>query len=138
MSAGLPQASVKSQIFESLLGFLPDWVQITVLALIVLAVVASWVVKIKRKIAYRRAVRNGQPVHAAAQYGQGRGADYLGQYAPQQTQPAQQQGSGADHLGEYAPQRQAEPAQPPSGADFLGAYAPQQRQGDSPSANASA
>ncbi|NEE16351.1 hypothetical protein G3M58_59015 [Streptomyces sp. SID7499] len=138
MSAGLPQASVKSQIFESLLGFLPDWVQITVLALIVLAVVASWVVKIKRKIAYRRAVRNGQPVHAAAQYGQGRGADYLGQYAPQQTQPAQQQGSGADHLGAYAPQRQPEPAQQPSGADFLGAYAPQQRQGDGPSANASA
>ncbi|MET9578274.1 hypothetical protein ABZY30_22320 [Streptomyces massasporeus] len=138
MSAGLPQASVKSQIFESLLGFLPDWVQITVLALIVLAVVASWVVKIKRKIAYRRAVRNGQPVHAAAQYGQGRGADFLGQYAPQQTQPAPQQGSGADHLGAYAPQRQAEPAQQPSGADFLGAYAPQQRQGDGPSANASA
>ncbi|BCL19223.1 hypothetical protein ACPCBX_19380 [Streptomyces tuirus] len=138
MSAGLPQASVKSQIFESLLGFLPDWVQITVLALIVLAVVASWVVKIKRKIAHRRAVRTGQPVHAAAQYGQGRGADYLGQYAPQQTQPDRQQGSGADHLGAYAPQRQAEPAQQPSGADFLGAYAPQQRQGDGPSANASA
>ncbi|MDQ0712052.1 negative regulator of sigma E activity [Streptomyces luteogriseus] len=138
MSAGLPQASVKSQIFESLLGFLPDWVQITVLALIVLAVVASWVVKIKRKIAYRRAVRNGQPVHAAAQYGQGRGADFLGQYAPQQTQPDGQQGSGADHLGAYAPQRQAEPVQQPSGADFLGAYAPQQRQGDGPSANASA
>ncbi|MEV4790464.1 hypothetical protein [Streptomyces tuirus] len=138
MSAGLPQASVKSQIFESLLGFLPDWVQITVLALIVLAVVASWAVKIKRKIAHRRAVRTGQPVHAAAQYGQGRGADHLGQYAPQQTQPDRQQGSGADHLGAYAPQRQAEPAQQPSGADFLGAYAPQQRQGDGPSANASA
>ena len=134
MSTGMPQASFKSQIFESLLGFLPDWVQITVLALIVLAVVASWVVKIKRKIAYRRAVRNGQPVHAAAQYGQGRGADYLGQYAPQQTGSAQQ-GSGADHLGAYAPQ-QAQPAQP-SGADVLGAYAPQQRQGDGPSANAS-
>ncbi|MEU1576129.1 hypothetical protein ABZ519_34220 [Streptomyces collinus] len=133
MSAGLPQASVKSQIFESLLGFLPDWVQITVLALIVLAVVASWAVKIKRKIAYRRAVRSGQPVHAAARYGQGRGADYLGEYAPPQ---AQQQGSGADHLGAYAPQ--AQPAQQPSGADFLGAYAPQQRQGDGPSANASA
>ncbi|MFI2633736.1 hypothetical protein ACH5A2_25680 [Streptomyces collinus] len=133
MSAGLPQASVKSQIFESLLGFLPDWVQITVLALIVLAVVASWVVKIKRKIAYRRAVRSGQPVHAAARYGQGRGADYLGEYAPPQ---AQQQGSGGDHLGAYAPQ--AQPAQQPSGADFLGAYAPQQRQGDGPSANASA
>ncbi|MFE5759736.1 hypothetical protein ACFQ7I_39590 [Streptomyces massasporeus] len=138
MSAGLSQASVKSQIFESLLGFLPDWVQITVLALIVLAVVATWVVKIKRKIAYRRAVRNGQPVHAAAEHGQGRGADYLGQYAPQQTRPDRQQGSGADHLGAYAPQRQAEPAQQPSGADFLGAYAPQQRQGDGPSANASA
>ncbi|MER7482762.1 hypothetical protein ABTX60_34860 [Streptomyces sp. NPDC126510] len=137
MSTGLPQASVKSQIFESVLGFLPDWVQITVLALIVLAVVASWVVKIKRKIAYRRAVRNGQPVHAAAQYGQGRGADYLGQYAPQQTQPAQQQGSGADHLGAYAPQQELT-ARQPSGADFLGAYAPQQRQGEGPSANASA
>ncbi|MEU2543293.1 hypothetical protein [Streptomyces iakyrus] len=132
MSAGLPQASVKSQIFESLLGFLPDWVQITVLALIVLAVVASWVVKIKRKIAHRRAVRTGQPVHAAAQYGQGRGADYLGEYAPRQ----EQQGSGADHLGAYAPQ--AQPVQQPSGADFLGAYAPQQRQADGPSANASA
>ncbi|MFD5340356.1 hypothetical protein [Streptomyces hawaiiensis] len=119
MSAGLSQASVKAQIFESLLGFLPDWVHITVLALIVLAVVASWAVKIKRKIAYRRAVRTGQPVLAAAQYGQGSGANYLGEYAPQQAQQAQQ-------------------AQQPSGADFLGAYAPQQRQGEGPSANASA
>ncbi|MFH9008297.1 hypothetical protein ACH4E5_34285 [Streptomyces afghaniensis] len=125
MSTGMPQASVKSQIFESLLGFLPDWVQITVLALIVLAVLASWAVKIKRKIAYRRAVRSGRPVHAAAQYGQGRGADYLGEYAPQQ---AQQQGSGADHLGTYAPQ-QTQTAQAPSGADFLGAYAPQRQTG---------
>ncbi|MFF5965970.1 hypothetical protein ACFY64_19985 [Streptomyces collinus] len=133
MSAGLPQASAKSQIFESLLGFLPDWVQITVLALIVLAVVATWVVKIKRKIAHRRALRTGQPVHAAAQYGQGRGADYLGEYAPQQ---AQQQGSGAGHPGAYA--SRAQPAQQPSGADFLGSYAPQQRQADGPSANASA
>ncbi|MFI6854615.1 hypothetical protein [Streptomyces sp. NPDC050416] len=122
MSTGMPQASVKSQIFESLLGFLPDWVQITVLALIVLAVLASWAVKIKRKIAYRRAVRSGRPVHAAAQYGQGRGADYLGEYAPQQ------QGSGADHLGTYAPQ-QTQTAQQPSGADFLGAYAPQRQTG---------
>ncbi|CAM5746627.1 hypothetical protein STAFG_4001 [Streptomyces afghaniensis 772] len=125
MSTGMPQASVKSQIFESLLGFLPDWVQITVLALIVLAVLASWTVKIKRKIAYRRAVRSGGPVHAAAQYGQGRGADYLGEYAPQQVQ---QQGSGADHLGTYAPQ-QTQTAQQPSGADFLGAYAPQRQTG---------
>ncbi|MFE1257704.1 hypothetical protein [Streptomyces fungicidicus] len=108
MSAGIPLASVKSQIFESVLGFLPDWVQITVLALVVLAVLASWAVKIKRKIAYRRAVRDGRPVHAAAQYGQGSGADYLGQYAP----------------------RPAGPAQQPSGADFLGAHAPRQRPGD--------
>ncbi|CAM5419825.1 hypothetical protein [Streptomyces purpurascens] len=131
MSTGMPQASVKSQIFESLLGFLPDWVQITVLALIVLAVLASWAVRIKRKIAHRRAVRGGQPVHAAARYGQGRGADHLGEYAPQQ---APQQGSGADHLGAYAPQ-QAQPAQQPSGADFLGAYAPQ-RQTDGPASSA--
>jgi hypothetical protein len=127
MSTGMPQASVKSQIFESLLGFLPDWVQITVLALIVLAVLASWAVKIKRKIAYRRAVRSGGSVHAAAQYGQGRGADYLGEYAPQ-TQQTQQQGSGADHLGAYAPQ-QPQTARQPSGADFLGAYAPQRQTG---------
>jgi negative regulator of sigma E activity len=128
MSTGMPQASVKSQIFESLLGFLPDWVQITVLALIVLAVLASWAVKIKRKIAYRRAVRSGGLVHAAAQYGQGRGADYLGEYAPQQAQQAQQQGSGADHLGTYAPQ-QTQTAQAQSGAEFLGAYAPQRQTG---------
>ncbi|WP_328415729.1 hypothetical protein OG542_33520 [Streptomyces violaceus] len=125
MSTGMPQASVKSQIFESLLGFLPDWVQITVIALIVLAVLASWAVKIKRKIAHRRAVRGGQPVHAAAQYGQGRGADYLGEYAPQQ---AVRQGSGADHLGACAPQ-QAQSARQPSGADFLGSYAPQRQTG---------
>ncbi|MFH9041026.1 hypothetical protein ACH4FA_17000 [Streptomyces sp. NPDC017966] len=140
MSAGMPLASVKSQIFESVLGFLPDWVQITVLALIVLAVVASWVVKIKRKIAYRRAVRNGRPIHAAAQHGQGSGADHLGAYAPQPNSPAPQaarQPSGADHLGQYAPPRRqgggADQRDPqPSGADFLGAYAPQPRQGDGP------
>ncbi|MEU7470900.1 hypothetical protein AB0A94_20600 [Streptomyces sp. NPDC044984] len=137
MSAGMPLASVKSQIFESVLGFLPDWVQITVLALIVLAVVASWVVKIKRKIAYRRAVRNGRPIHAAAQHGQGSGADHLGQYAPQRTRPAPQaarQPSGADHLSRYAPQQGSGAGHPgarapqPSGADFLGAYAPRPRQ----------
>ncbi|MEU5523226.1 hypothetical protein ABZ759_21885 [Streptomyces sp. NPDC047860] len=106
MSAGIPLASWKTQILESTVGFLPDWVQITVLALIVLAVVASWVIKIKRRIAHRRAVRSGPPLGAAAPHGQG---------------------SGADHLGPYAPQPQQ-----PSGADFLGAYAPGQRQGDGP------
>ncbi|MFF1275491.1 hypothetical protein ACFVZC_19095 [Streptomyces marokkonensis] len=110
MSAGMPLASWKSQIFESVLGFLPDWVQITVLALIVLAVVASWVLKIKRRIAHRRAARSGQPVHAASPHGQGSGADHLGPYAPRPTAPAG--------------------TQQPSGADFLGAYAPSQRQGD--------
>ena len=54
MSAGVPLASWKTQIFESLLGFLPDWVQITVLALVVLAVLTSWVLKLKRRIAARR------------------------------------------------------------------------------------
>jgi negative regulator of sigma E activity len=140
MSTGMPLASVKSQMFESVLGFLPDWVQITVLALIVLAVVASWVVKIKRRIAYRRAVRNGQPIHAAAQHGQSSGADHLGAYAPQRTRPAPQaaqQPSGADHLGRYAPPRRQgggtdRQAPQPSGADFLGAYAPRPRQGDGP------
>jgi hypothetical protein len=106
--AGVPLASAKGEIFEALLGFLPDWVQITVLALIVLAVVASWAVKIKRKIAYRRAVRAGRPIHAAAQYGQGRGADYLGTYAPRPAQQPGPQGSGADYLGSYAPQQRPE------------------------------
>ncbi|MEV5928104.1 hypothetical protein ACPCSG_22470 [Streptomyces cellulosae] len=73
MSAGVPLASWKTQIFESLLGFLPDWVQITVLALVVLAVLTSWVLKLKRRIAARRALRAGAPVHA-----QGSGADFLG------------------------------------------------------------
>ncbi|CAM5237497.1 hypothetical protein [Streptomyces aurantiogriseus] len=143
-SAEVPLASGKSEIFEAVLRFMPEWVQITVLSLIVLAVVISWILKLKRKIEHRRAVRAGAPVHAAAQYGQGRGADYLGAYAPQQSQQAQPQQaasaaqpSGADFLGAYAPQQsqQAQPQQAaaaaqPSGADFLGAYAPQQRRDD--------
>lgn len=116
MSTGVSLASVKSQIFEAVVGFLPDWVQITVLALVVLAVVGSWVVKLKRKLAHRRVLRTGQPVHAAARYGQGRGADHRGAYAPQQARPAQS----------------AQPARQVSGADFLGSYAPQQASGDGP------
>ncbi|MFD3735245.1 hypothetical protein [Streptomyces sp. NPDC058632] len=120
MSAGTPLASWKAQIFESVLGFLPDWVQITVLALVVLAVVASWAVKAKRRIAHRRATRAGRPVHVAAPYGQGSGADHLGQYAPQSARSAQS-----------APHATAQVAAGRSGADFLGAYAPgQQRPGD--------
>ncbi|GAA3501923.1 hypothetical protein GCM10019016_090310 [Streptomyces prasinosporus] len=113
MSAGIRLAGWKTQMFESVLGFLPDWAQITVPALIVLAVVASWVVKIKRRIVHRRAARAGVRIHAAAPYGQGRGADHLGRYAPQQTR---------------RPAPQAGPE--PSGADFLGAHAPRQRRGD--------
>ncbi|MFE6635370.1 hypothetical protein ACFVFT_30380 [Streptomyces tendae] len=102
MYTGVPLASVKTQVFEAVLGFLPDWVQITVLALVVLAVVASWVVKVRRRLARRRA---SLPLPGAAQPGQ----------------------SGAGFLGPYAPAQRQE-----SGADFLGAYAPAQRQGDRP------
>ncbi|MFE0417582.1 hypothetical protein [Streptomyces tendae] len=105
MYTGVPLASAKTQVFEAVLGFLPDWVQITVLALVVLAVLASWVVKVRRRLARRRAGRAGPPLPGAAQPGP----------------------SGADFLGPYAPARR-----PGSGADFLGAYAPPQRQGDRP------
>ncbi|WRZ45413.1 hypothetical protein OG915_35960 [Streptomyces sp. NBC_00151] len=120
MSTGVPLASGKGEIVELVLKFMPDWVQVTVLALIVLAVLGSWILKLTRKIQYWRAVRAGVPVHAAARYGQGRGADYLGAYAPQQNQNQQD------------PQIQLPrtPAQGgPSGADFLGSYAPGQGQG---------
>ncbi len=99
--------------------------QITVLALIVLAVLGVLGAQDQAQDRLPAGRAGGQPVHAAARYGQGRGADYLGQYAPQQTQ---QQGSGADDPGAYAP-RQTQPAQQPSGADFLGAYAPQRQTG---------
>ena len=107
VSTGVPLASGKGEIVELVLKFMPDWVQVTVLALIVLAVLGSWILKLTRKIQYWRAVRAGVPVHAAARHGQGRGADYLGAYAPQQDQlprtPAQGGPSGADFLGSYAP-----------------------------------
>ncbi|MGW0913498.1 hypothetical protein ACWD1Z_17380 [Streptomyces sp. NPDC002784] len=83
MSTGQPLASGKSQIFESLLWFLPDWVQNTVLVLIVLALLVTWTIRLRNKIARRRAPRQPQPVPAAAPHGQGSGADYLGPYAPQ-------------------------------------------------------
>jgi flagellar biosynthesis/type III secretory pathway M-ring protein FliF/YscJ len=115
VSTGVPLASGKSEIFEIVLQFMPDWVQIPVLVLVILLVVGSWVFKIKRKIDRRRAARQvqaGPAVQTSAQHGQGRGSDYLGPYAPQQ-------------------QAEPQPAQP-SGADFLGAYAPQQPQGNTP------
>ncbi|WP_406836468.1 hypothetical protein ACICHK_08775 [Streptomyces sp. AHU1] len=129
VSAGVPLASGKGEIFELVLKFMPDWVQVTVLALVVLAVVGSWIVKLKRKIQYWRAVRAGRPVHAAAQYGQGRGADYLGAYAPQQDQSQQDQSRQNQSRQNQPPQTPA-PQTPapagPSGADFLGSYAPGQ------------
>ncbi|MER5718420.1 hypothetical protein [Streptomyces sp. NPDC002132] len=145
VSNGVPLASGKSEIFEFFLRFLPEWAQITVIGLILLLVVASWILKLKRKIDHRRAVRSGVAAHVAAQQGQRRGADYLGAYAPQNQQapapqPAAANGpSGADFLGAYAPQNQqaqaapapqTAPANGPSGADFLGAYAPQNRRDD--------
>lgn len=120
VSDGGSLASVKSEIFEAALWFLPEWAQLTVLGLIVLAFLVSWILKLKRKIAHRRAVRAGVQVHAAAQYGQGRGADYLGSYAPENQQNQNQQSQT----------QQTAPASGPSGADFLGAYAPQQRRDD--------
>ncbi|MEQ8143424.1 hypothetical protein [Streptomyces sp. OP7] len=111
MSAGVPLASWKTQMFESVLGFLPDWVQITVLALVVLAVVAGWVLKIRRNMVHRRALR----AMAAARRPES-GADFLGPYAPQRD-------SDDGRLGVHAPEPAAD-ARRPSGADFLGAYAP--------------
>ncbi|MFJ9672366.1 hypothetical protein ACIRP5_16390 [Streptomyces sp. NPDC101221] len=123
MYTGVPLASAKSQVFEAVLGFLPDWVQITVLALIVLAVVASWVVKAKRGIARRRARRAAQALPGTDPYGgQGTGADHLGPYAPPRPETR-----GADFLGPYAPARRQE-----SGADFLGSYAPSPQHGNPP------
>lgn len=108
MSAGVPLASWKTQMFESLLGFLPDWVQITVLALVLLAVLTAWALKLKRRIAARRAPRAGAPVRTQAS-----GADFLGPYAPRN------QAGGATRSG----------GREPSGAEFLGACAPRREDG---------
>ncbi|MEU3254930.1 hypothetical protein [Streptomyces sp. NPDC006997] len=102
MSVDTQLASGKTAIFEAVLGFLPDWVQIGVLGLVLLVVVASWGVGLKRRVGRRRAARNAPVV------------------------PRQPQGSGADHLGPWAPQQRSEQG---SGADYLGAYAPPRRPG---------
>lgn len=104
MTAGVPIASGKSEIFEIVLKFMPDWVQVTVLCLVVAAVLISWGLKLKHWIARRRGVGAGVPVPAAARPGQGRGADYLGAYAPQAQQTREP--SGADFLGAYAQPQQ--------------------------------
>lgn len=133
MDTGQPQASIMKNIFEGVVSFLPDWLQIPILCLIVLLVVLGWIASIRGKLARRRAARSPQPV-AAPPAGGGSGADFLGPYAPPAQQPAGP--SGAGFLGPYAPAAQ-QPAQPPAapagqqqgGAAFLGSYAPPARPG---------
>ncbi|WP_328402844.1 hypothetical protein OHS70_31080 [Streptomyces sp. NBC_00390] len=109
METGQPQASIAKNIFEGLISFLPDWLEIPLLCLIVLLVVFGWIQSLRKKVAERRAARTGQPVVVPPAGGQGSGADYLGPYAPaspaQDPQPARQEPSGADFLGSYAPQQ---------------------------------
>ncbi|WP_329015893.1 hypothetical protein [Streptomyces sp. NBC_00690] len=120
---GQPQAGIAGKIFDGVVAFLPDWLEIPLLCLVLLFFVVRWVLWAKKKIEQRRAARGGPPV-LSAPGSQGSGADHLGAYAPQQPQPGS---SGADFLGAYAPQQTPQPARAePSGADFLGAYAPQQ------------
>ncbi|MGW6015873.1 hypothetical protein [Streptomyces sp. NPDC055210] len=76
------EASWKSEVFQSVVGFLPDWAQGTALGVFVLAVVTPWALKMKRKFVYHRAVRAGRPIPESARFAQGRGADHLGSYAP--------------------------------------------------------
>ncbi|MFD7954513.1 hypothetical protein ACFV4X_13585 [Streptomyces ardesiacus] len=122
MDTGPPPASAKSQIFEAVPGFLPDRVQITVLALVVRALVASGVVRAKRALARRRARRTGRALPDAAHPGQGTGADHLGPWAPPR------QGGARRRLPRpRAPARRQE-----RGADLLGSHAPPQQQGSPP------
>ncbi|MEV6393485.1 hypothetical protein AB0M39_01635 [Streptomyces sp. NPDC051907] len=106
MDMGQPQAGVGRQIFEGLISFLPDWLEIPLLCLLVLIVVGGWIRSLTRKVSARRAARVAPPL-AAPPSGGASGADFLGPYAPQQPQaPAP---SGADYLGAYAPQPRQEP-----------------------------
>ncbi|MEV4682401.1 hypothetical protein [Streptomyces kurssanovii] len=102
METGQPQASIAKNIVEGILSFLPEWLQIPIVCLIILLVVLGWVSSLRKKAARRRAARNPQPV-PPAYTNQGSGAAHLGPYAPAQQAPRQP--SGADHLGSYAPQQ---------------------------------
>ncbi|MFI9581613.1 hypothetical protein ACIHCQ_07150 [Streptomyces sp. NPDC052236] len=85
MEYGQPQASrfgIVLDVIDAIVTFLPDWAQWTALSVVVAGFGCLGAVKVRRRIQYRSAVRAGRPVHAAARYGQGRGADYLGSYAP--------------------------------------------------------
>ncbi|MFB7333455.1 hypothetical protein ACFC00_17610 [Streptomyces adustus] len=120
-SPGMPLASLRWEIFKFAFQFVPDWGKNTMLALAALAVVGSGLLKLRRRIRHRRAVRAGAPLPAPARYGQGRGADYLGAYAPQRGQlpqnPAPAGPGGADFLGAHAPGQAQAQAQGRSGAD---------------------
>ncbi|HEY8980481.1 MAG TPA: hypothetical protein VIU15_12940 [Streptomyces sp.] len=99
-------ASAKSEIFQFVLQFLPDWIQIPVLCLIIALVVGSWGLKLYRKLTLRRALRAaGAGNGVIRQQGDGtRGADFLGAYAP--AQPQAEGPRGADFLGSYAPREE--------------------------------
>ncbi|MFM9614283.1 hypothetical protein DF268_34620 [Streptomyces sp. V2] len=98
-------ASGKSEIFQFVLQFLPDWIQIPALCLIIGLVVLSWALKLRRKWLLRQAGAGQGAV--VQQQGDGtRGADFLGAYAPRQ--PQSEGPRGADFLGSYAPQNRSE------------------------------
>lgn len=99
-------ASGKAQLFDVVLWFLPEWAQLTVAGLLILLVVVSWILRVKRKVERRRAVRSSRPGPAGP--GAQSGADFLGPYAPSRS-TGEPVGTAADG---------------PRGADFLGSYAP--------------
>ncbi|MFF0450985.1 hypothetical protein ACFYT4_32170 [Streptomyces sp. NPDC004609] len=115
MSTGQPQAGVVAKVFDGLTVFLPDWLEIPLLCLVLALVVWGWISSLRNRLARRRAARTA-PAPAAT----GSGADTLGPYAPQAPAgaPGPQGQPGGQHPGR---------PQGPSGADFLGSYAPGNR-----------
>ncbi|MHC5905611.1 hypothetical protein ACVNF4_17175 [Streptomyces sp. S6] len=79
-------ASAKSEIFQFVLQFLPEWIQIPALCLIIALAVGSWALTLRRKLLLRRALRAaGAGDGMIRQQGDGtRGADFLGSYAPRE------------------------------------------------------
>ena len=79
-------ASVKSEIFQFVLQFLPDWIQIPALCLFIALIVGSWGFKLYGKLKLRRALTAaGAGDGVIRQQGDGtRGADFLGSYAPRE------------------------------------------------------
>ncbi|WP_416969310.1 hypothetical protein [Streptomyces sp. 4F14] len=105
----MTSASGKSEIFQFVLQFMPDWIQIPALCLIIGLVLVSWGLKLRRKWLLRRALRQAGVTQGPVVLQQGdgtRGADFLGAYAP--PQPQAEGPRGADFLGSYAPQNRPE------------------------------